>query len=161
MRAAFWYRFFCKPAMLVLFVGATQAQVEISDIDPIGPPYSYLDDRETYNSAREPLYLFLSRVEQARNVDERGATHESFAAQLMVKQFIAGVVDAGEDIYWCIRRSNIPPHEIDEEIIAMLFKVQAHDEELRVRGTAKIIAKYLEKKYRCDRDKIRAVPEGL
>lgn len=95
-------------------------------------------------------YLFLSRVEKARQADDSATAQDSVVAQLMVSQFIAGVLDAGEDISWCVRRSNIPPYEVDEEIISMLMGVQAHDAALGARGTAKIIAKYLERAYSCD-----------
>ena len=137
-------------AMLVICVGSASAQSGVADIELLDPPYNYLEPRETHDSARVPLYLFLSRVEQSRPSAEAGLTHENLAAQFMVQQFIAGVVDAGEDISWCVRRSGIPPYEIDEAIISMLMGVQAHDEALKMRGAAKIIARYLERTYPCD-----------
>lgn len=69
----------------------------------------------------------------------------------MIRAFISGIVDAGEDISWCVRRSNIPPNEIDDEIISTLRDIRVRDNALESRGTAKMIAKFLEANYGCDR----------
>jgi hypothetical protein len=126
-----------------------------SGVDPkmdlLDPPYSYLDQRETYDSARMPLYVFLAHADRAEKVDKTASPSEASIAKAVIRSFISGVVDAGENITWCVRKSNIPPYEIDNTIISALREIRAHDSSLEVRGAAKMIAKLLERNYTCSK----------
>jgi hypothetical protein len=51
---------------------------------------------------------------------------DSIAAKAAAKQaaqgYIAGTVDAGEGVRWCVNQSFIPPKELDEQLIQSLVK---------------------------------------
>jgi hypothetical protein len=73
---------------------------------------------------------------------------DSAAARATAKQaaiaYISGVIDTAEGVRWCVNRSAIPPRELDEQLIEVLFKSTKQQS-----NAAHALAAELSKRFTC------------
>lgn len=96
---------------------------------------------------RVPLWYLLQIVD-GRTVTPMGGEESmlKMVARDQAQMYITGVIDTNERGAWCIHLSNLPPHEVIEEILAGL---RALPSAAKDRNSALAISDFLKVRFPC------------
>lgn len=147
--------FIKRPLAFLMLVGwatwlhAASAHAEV----PVPDVQASSSKSKSEKSDRTARYSidYLTKLYQGRTYLSplpRGVDTAPFksAAREAALAYIAGVVDSGEGVHWCVNSSNTPPREIDQQLIdALLLNRQNQS------SAAKALAESLTRKFACTR----------